>query len=93
MPADPRYFESVQHRLKQMVTHMRTHGLSYTDSTVLTRTIDAYLEEWYDVSTRATEYDGAQWGFNPDRWMYRERLSMGRVPMRKHDDGRWYPYP
>jgi hypothetical protein len=37
---------------------------------------DFWLDEWIDATTRATEWDADQWGFDPDRWMLAERLEM-----------------
>lgn len=39
---------------------------------------DRWLDEWIDVTTRATEWDADQWGFNPDTWMAEERVEMDR---------------
>jgi hypothetical protein len=39
---------------------------------------DYWLDQWIDATTRATEWDADQWGFNPDRWMAEERAEMDR---------------
>lgn len=39
---------------------------------------DHWLDQWLDVTTRATEYDAALWGFDPTRWMAAERAEMER---------------
>lgn len=41
---------------------------------------DGLLDIWIDVRDRATEWDADHWGFNPDRWMQKERAAMGRLP-------------
>ena len=38
---------------------------------------DHWLDQWLDVTTRATDWDAAQWGF-PARWMAAERAEMER---------------
>lgn len=37
---------------------------------------DYWLDQWLDVTTRATEWDAVQWGFDPTRWMAEERALM-----------------
>lgn len=39
---------------------------------------DRRLEQLYDITARATEWDADQWGFGPDVWMARERQEMNR---------------
>lgn len=39
---------------------------------------DYWLDYWVDVSTRATDWDAAAWGFNPVTWMAAERFSLSR---------------
>ena len=38
------------------------------------------LDMWLEYRDLATEWDGDKWGFNPDKWMQREREQMGRMP-------------
>lgn len=38
--------------------------------------IDGLLDQLFDLTCRATEWDGQQWGFDPDRWMSDERMAM-----------------
>lgn|GEM_PF-6679779 len=40
--------------------------------------IDSLLDQWWDIQHRATEWDAEKWGFDPDRWMSRERAEMRR---------------
>lgn len=42
---------------------------------------DRLLDIWVDYRDRATEWDADKWGFNPDRWMKREREQMGMMPL------------
>lgn len=37
---------------------------------------DQLLDIYLDLRDRATEWDGAHWGFNPDHWMVLERQKM-----------------
>jgi hypothetical protein len=37
---------------------------------------DYWLDQWIDVTTRATEWDAEHWGFHPDKWMAAERLEL-----------------
>lgn len=37
---------------------------------------DQLLDQWLDFRDRATEWDAKQWGFNPDKWMSKERAEM-----------------
>lgn len=39
---------------------------------------DYWLDYWVDVSTRATDWDAAAWGFDPVTWMAAERFSLSR---------------
>lgn len=39
---------------------------------------DELLDLWFDHQHRATDWDAARWGFNPDRWMETERAEMAR---------------
>lgn len=34
------------------------------------------LDQYADGLLRATEWDAEQWGFDPQKWMIRERLTM-----------------
>lgn len=38
--------------------------------------VDTYLDIWWDYTERATEWDADQWGFDPTRWMEKERAEM-----------------
>lgn len=38
--------------------------------------VDQLLEDLYDVTHRATEWDADQWGFDPGLWMQAERNVM-----------------
>lgn len=40
--------------------------------------VDLLLDQWLDYRDRATEWDAAQWGFDPDRWFERERVELNR---------------
>lgn len=56
----------------------------------LSKVIDKLLDEWYDYSHRATEWDAQHWGFD-DEWMVQERRNMRKQErMVKGSDGRWY---
>ncbi len=37
---------------------------------------DALLDIWIDSTTRATEWDADQWGFDPDTWCLNDRTKM-----------------
>lgn len=37
---------------------------------------DRWLDEWIDATTRASEWDADQWGFDPTRWMADERAQL-----------------
>lgn len=37
---------------------------------------DALLDEWYDITYRATDWDAIAWGFEPRKWMSEERRKM-----------------
>lgn len=37
---------------------------------------DHWLDEWIDATTRVSEWDADQWGFDPTRWMAAERAEM-----------------
>jgi hypothetical protein len=43
------------------------------------------LDRYADSLLRATEWDAMQWGFDPDKWMARERLTIA------HRGGRDWP--
>lgn len=38
--------------------------------------IDGLLDQLFDVTQRATEWDAGYWGFDSDRWMAAERNAM-----------------
>ncbi|WP_405991076.1 hypothetical protein [Streptomyces sp. NBC_00986] len=38
--------------------------------------VDLLLDTWLDYRDRATEWDAARWGFDPDRWFERERAEL-----------------
>jgi hypothetical protein len=38
--------------------------------------IDAALDDYCDCLFRATEWDAAQWGFEPDAWQAAERAQL-----------------
>lgn len=40
---------------------------------------DYWLDQWIDATTRATDWDACQWGFDPSRWMADERAEMDRL--------------
>jgi hypothetical protein len=40
--------------------------------------VDAVLDQLYDGTVRATEWDADMWGFDPDRWMEAERVELAR---------------
>jgi hypothetical protein len=40
--------------------------------------VDALLDTWLDYRDRATEWDAARWGFDPDRWCETERAELAR---------------
>jgi hypothetical protein len=48
---------------------------------------DQYLDQWFDVTTRATEWDADQWGLDPDRWMAKDRAQMERAIQRLAEQG------
>lgn len=39
---------------------------------------DYWLDQWIDATTRASEWDADQWGFDPVRWMAGERAELVR---------------
>lgn len=39
---------------------------------------DELLDKWIEYKKLATEWDGAQWGFEPDTWMSKERAELGK---------------
>ena len=41
--------------------------------------IDGYLDIRYDFTERATEWDADFWGFDPTRWMAKERMELART--------------
>lgn len=41
-------------------------------------TVDMLLDQWLDYRDRATEWDAARWGFDPDRWFEAERAELNR---------------
>ncbi|MGA5489587.1 hypothetical protein ACPCK1_17745 [Streptomyces pseudogriseolus] len=40
--------------------------------------VDDLLDRWIDYRDRATEWDAARWGFDPDRWCQRDRAELSR---------------
>lgn len=40
--------------------------------------VDIVLDQYADSLLRATEWDAKQWGFDPDRWMEKERVALAR---------------
>jgi hypothetical protein len=38
--------------------------------------LDWWLDQYADNLLRATEWDAEQWGFDPDRWMEKERADI-----------------
>lgn len=74
MPASPKAFEALAVRLRYAKTPAG---------------VDMLLDRWLDYRDRATEWDAAQWGFDPDGWFekeraelaYRARLYVGPAPM------------
>jgi hypothetical protein len=54
--------------LARMMRNRREHPAS----------ADYWLDRIIDVTTRATEWDADQWGFDPTRWMAAERAEMER---------------
>jgi hypothetical protein len=38
--------------------------------------VDTVLDQYADGLLRATEWDAGQWGFDPDRWMEKERAEL-----------------
>jgi hypothetical protein len=40
--------------------------------------VDMLLDTWLDYRDRATEWDAARWGFDPDRWFESERAELAR---------------
>ncbi|WP_125262828.1 hypothetical protein [Streptomyces alboflavus] len=63
MPASPKAFAALAERL------------SNTPDAV---TRDMLLDRWLDYRDRATEWDAARWGFDPDRWCEHERAELVR---------------
>lgn len=41
--------------------------------------VDQLLDQWSDYRDRATDWDGDQWGFDPDTWMKQERAEMAKL--------------
>ncbi|MFI6465696.1 hypothetical protein [Streptomyces sp. NPDC050538] len=39
---------------------------------------DVLLDQWLDYRDRATEWDARRWGFDPDRWLEKERAELSR---------------
>ncbi|AZM53317.1 hypothetical protein DMA15_12570 [Streptomyces sp. WAC 01529] len=70
MPASPKAFAALAERL-------------VAASTVEGR--DALLDRWLDYRDRATEWDAAQWGFDPDQWCEHQRTELSRRS--RHDRG------
>ncbi|MFD3714289.1 hypothetical protein [Streptomyces sp. NPDC058677] len=63
MPASPKAFEALAVRLR----YAKDAGA-----------VDALLDRWVDYRDRATEWDAARWGFDPDRWFEAERAELAR---------------
>jgi len=40
------------------------------------RDMDVWLDYYADSLLRVTEWDADQWGFDPDRWMEKERVEL-----------------
>lgn len=91
MPAHTDAYVRLKKLLTEICTARRTYVPGTREYTVLTAGLNKYLDEWYDYSHRATEWDAAQWGFDVDTWMRKERKQMEHSKrMRKAIDGRWY---
>jgi hypothetical protein len=62
MPAHPKAFARMANELR--AARSRDHQ-------------DQILDRWNDAALLATEWDADQWGFDPDRWMAKERAQLG----------------
>jgi len=88
--AHPDAYTRLRKMLVRICTARRTHVPGTHEYTVLTRSMNKYLDEWYTYSYLATEWDAYHWGF-PDTWMAKERRQMENTKrMTKGIDGRWY---
>lgn len=88
MPAHPKAYERLTRTLRTL-SFKRKHVRTQRDYRTIMATIDQYLDEWYDISHRATEWDAYHWGFDGDTWMVEERKRMStQEGMRKGIDGR-----
>jgi hypothetical protein len=63
VPASPKAFTALAERLVAAGT---------------TAERDALLDRWLDYRDRATEWDARRWGFDPDRWLEKERAELSR---------------
>lgn len=52
--------------------------------------VDYWLDQWWDMTQRATEWDADAWGFDP-QWMAEERARMaaGPTPPRRARMSSW----
>lgn len=93
MGAHPRTLDRIRRDLYATVCIRARHVPGTRVYIALSESIDQYLDVLYDYMYRATSYDARQWGFRPDRWMYKERTQMYEdAHMYKGLDGRWYTY-
>ncbi len=91
MGAHPDAYTRLRTILVQISTTRHAHKPGTNEYSILTDALNKYLDEWYDYSNRATEWDATGWGFNPDTWMTKERRQLNTSKrMRKGFDGRWY---
>jgi len=67
MPATKNAFRGLTRKLKRAVKEGNS------------QLVDQLLDHWVDIRDRATEYDAAKWGFDPEHWMAPERMTMERL--------------
>ncbi|MER7350951.1 hypothetical protein ABT390_36710 [Streptomyces aurantiacus] len=63
MPASPKAFDALAERIRRAAD---------------AATADMLLDRWLDYRDRATEWDAARWGFDPNRWCEPERSELMR---------------